>query len=177
MSEEKIKLVEYDPSWPEKFQRLKSIYVKFLGNLLLEVEHVGSTAIPGICAKPHLDIDLVIESYSSFEEVKDALAGLGYEYQGDFGIEGREAFRRKDEMVPWDGSNSKKYSHNLYVCPEDSRELKRHLAFRDHLREDEECRNRYDELKRRLARKHRDDREAYTEGKTKFIERVLEEII
>ena len=177
MSEGKIELVEYNPAWAEHFQRLKNIYVDSLGDLLLEVEHVGSTAVPGICAKPHLDIDLVIESYSSFQEVNEALADLGYEHQGDFGVQGREAFRRKDEMVPWDGSNSRKYSHNLYVCPKDSRELKRHLAFRDHLLGTEECRKRYAELKRRLAKKHRDDREAYTEGKTKFIERVLEEIM
>jgi len=177
MSEEKIKLVEYDPAWEEKFQRLKSIYVKSLGDLLLEVEHVGSTAVPGLCAKPHLDIDLVIEDYTSFQEVEEALAELGYEYRGDLGIEGRESFKRKDEKVPWNGSNSREYSHHLYVCPRNSRELKRHLAFRDHLLKDEECRKRYAELKRRLAKKYRDDREAYTEGKTKFIERVLEEIM
>ncbi len=177
MSEEKIKLVDYDPSWKENFQRLKSIYLESLGDLLIKVEHVGSTAVPGLCAKPHLDVDLVIEDYSSFEEVIHALAELGYEYQGDFGIEGREAFKRKDEKVPWNGSNTREYSHNLYVCPKDSRELRRHLTFRDHLRENEECRKRYADLKRRLARKYQDDREAYTEGKTKFIERVLEEIL
>ncbi len=177
MNEDKIKLMEYDPAWAENFERLKSIYLESLGDLLIKVEHVGSTAVPGLCAKPHLDIDLVIESYSYFEEAVDTLAELGYEYKGDFGIEGREAFKRKDEKVPWDGSNSREYSHNLYVCPKDSRELKRHLAFRDHLLENEECRKRYAELKKRLAKKYRDDREAYTEGKTKFIERVLEEIM
>ncbi|MFW6064326.1 MAG: GrpB family protein [Candidatus Natronoplasma sp.] len=177
MSEEKIKLVEYDPAWLENFERLKSIYLESLGDKLIKVEHVGSTAVPGLCAKPQLDIDLVIEDYSSFEDVIHALAELGYEYQGDFGIEGREAFGREDRLAPWDGSNSRKQSHNLYVCPKNSRELRRHLAFRDRLREDEECRKRYADLKRRLVRKYRDNREAYTEGKTKFIERVLEEIM
>ncbi|MBS3789945.1 MAG: GrpB family protein [Candidatus Thermoplasmatota archaeon] len=177
MSKKKIKLVEYDDSWAKNFRRLKNIYRDSLGDLLIEVEHVGSTAIPGLCAKPNLDIDLVIGSYSSFREVKDALFELGYEYEGDFGIEGREAFRRKDGKVPWDGSELREHPHNLYVCPEDSRELKRHLAFRDHLRENEESRKRYAELKRRLAKKYRDDRESYTEGKTKFIERVLEDIM
>jgi len=177
MSEEKIKLVDYDPAWAENFERLRSIYLESLGDLLIKVEHVGSTAVPELCAKPHLDIDLVIEDYSYLQEVIHGLAELGYEYQGDFGIEGREAFGREDRMVPWDRSSSRKQSHNLYVCPENSRELRRHLAFRDHLREDEECRKRYADLKRRLARKYRDDREAYTEGKTKFIERVLAEIM
>jgi len=177
MSQEKIKLVEYNPAWVENFQRLKSIYFEYLGDLLIKVEHVGSTAVPGLCAKPHLDIDLVIEDYSYLQDVIHTLAELGYEHQGDFGIEGREAFKRKDEKVPWDGSSSREYSHHLYVCPENSRELKRHLAFRDHLLKNEECRKRYADLKRRLARKYRDDREAYTEGKTKFIERVLEEIM
>ncbi len=177
MNKKNIKLVEYDPTWAENFQRLKSIYLESLGDLLIEVEHVGSTAVPGLCAKPHLDIDLVIENYSSFRDVIDVLGTLGYRYQGDFGIEGREAFKRKDEKVPWDGSDSREYSHHLYVCPKNSRELKRHLAFRDHLLENEECRKRYADLKRRLVKKYRDDREAYTEGKTKFIERVLEEIM
>ncbi|MEF8832387.1 MAG: GrpB family protein [Candidatus Thermoplasmatota archaeon] len=177
MSEVKIKLVEYDPTWAEDFQRLKGTYMDSLGDLLIGVEHVGSTAVPGLCAKPNLDIDLVIEDYSSFQKIIYALAELGYEYQSDFGIEGRESFRRKDEKVPWDGSNSREHPHNLYVCPQDSRELKRHLAFRDHLRENEDCLKRYGDLKRRLARKYSDDREAYTEGKTKFIERVLEEIM
>ncbi len=177
MKQKKIKVVDYDPDWKSEFKRLKSIYIEHLEDLIVRVEHVGSTAVPGLCAKPHLDIDLVIESYSFFSEVVDALARLGYEHQGDFGIQGREAFKRKDEKVPRDGSGSIEHSHNLYVCPKDSRELKRHIAFRDHLLEDEECRKRYSELKRKLAKKYRDDREAYTEGKSKFIERVLEEIM
>lgn len=172
-----VKISDYDPQWREEFDRLKVIYIDSLGDLLVETHHIGSTAVRDLCAKPVIDIDLVIESYSSFQEVKEVLYGLGYGYEGDYGIEGREAFRRKDEKVPWDGSELQKYPHNLYVCPEDSRELKRHLVFRDHLREDEESRRRYSELKRRLVRKHRDDRESYTEGKTKFIERVLEEIM
>lgn len=177
MIHEKIKISDYDPKWKKEFNKLKDIYIDSLDDLLVEVMHVGSTAIPGLCAKPVIDIDLVIESYSSFTEVKDGLENLGYEYKGNFGIEGRESFWREDKRVPRNGTNSRKHPHNLYVCPEDSRELKRHIAFRDYLREDERCRKRYADLKRELAKKHRDDREAYTRAKTKFIERVLEEII
>jgi len=177
MCEDMVKVVDYDATWIEDFKLLRNIYVNSLEDHLLRVEHVGSTAVPGLCAKPKIDIDLIIEDYSCFPEVIDELDELGYEYQGDFGIEGRESFKRKDEIVPWNGISSVKPPHNLYVCPEDSRELERHLAFRDHLREDDRTRKRYAELKRRLAVEHRDDREAYTEGKTKFIERVLQKIM
>ncbi len=171
---EKLRVVDHDPKWADIFKKLKDIYLEHLKDWVVEVEHVGSTAVPDLCAKPCIDIDIVIEDYSSFPDVKRKLSELGYDYEGDLGIEGREAFKRKDKNVPWDGSGSEKYDHNLYVCPENSRELERHLELRDHLRDDQKSRKRYGRLKRRLAKEHKDDIVAYTEGKTKFIERILE---
>ncbi len=173
----KLKVIDYNPEWPNIFQELKDIFLENLKKSIVDVKHVGSTAVPGLCAKPNIDIDMVIKDYSDFSDIKRELSTLGYEYQGDFGIEGRESFKRKDRTVPWNGNRSEKYSHHLYVCPEDSRELERHLEFRDYLRENPDSKKRYGDLKRKLAREHKDDLMAYTEGKTKFIERVLEEII
>jgi len=172
----KLKVVDHDPEWDMIFQDLKETYLEHLDNLILDVEHVGSTAVPGLCAKPCLDIDLVIEDYSELQEIIDRLSDLGYRYQGDLGITGREAFRRIDDMVPWDGTKSKMMDHHLYVCPKDSKELKRHIAFRDSLKDDPELKEEYCNLKKALVSKYRRDRAAYTEAKTKFIERVLERI-
>ncbi len=172
----KLKIVDHEPEWHTVFQDLKEIYLKHLDDLIVDVEHVGSTAIPGLCAKPCLDIDLVIEDYSDFQAVIDGLSDLGYRHQGDLGISGREAFKRIDNKVPWDSTESKKMDHHLYVCPKGSDELKRHIAFRDHLKENPELKEEYGKLKKRLVSKYRRDRQAYTEAKTKFIERVLEKI-
>ncbi len=175
-NEDKIEIVRYRSEWKDWFEILSNIYIENLGDLVEKTEHVGSTAVEGMWAKPLIDIDLVIEDYAKFSEVKKKLFELGYDHEGDYGIEGREAFRRKDKKVPWDNTGRIKHEHNLYVCPKDSRELKRHISFRDHLKKNEKCRNEYNRLKKELARKYRFDREAYTEGKTKFIERILENI-
>ncbi len=172
----KLKIVDHDPRWQIIFQDLKEIYQEHLGDMILGVEHVGSTAVPGLCAKPCLDVDVVIEDYSKFQAVKERLSEIGYRHQGDLGITGREAFKRVDEKVPWDGSNSKKMAHHLYVCPKNSEELERHIAFRDYLKENSDIKKEYGELKKRLVSKYRRDRAAYTEAKTKFIETLLERI-
>jgi len=172
----KLKVVEHDPEWHSVFQDLKETYISHLNDLIVEVEHVGSTAVPELCAKPCIDIDVVIEDYSAFSKVTEALSDLGYRHQGDLGINGREAFKRIDDKVPWDGTDSITMDHHLYVCPKDSKELKRHIAFRDHLKEDPDLKREYGELKKRLVSKYRRDRAAYTEAKTKFIETVLERI-
>ncbi len=173
---QKLKVVDHDPEWHMIFQDLKETYLEHLDNLILDIEHVGSTAILGLCAKPCLDIDIVIEDYSDFSKLTEKLSNLGYRHQGDLGITGREAFKRIDDKVPWDGTDTKKMDHHLYVCPKDSKELKRHIAFRDHLKENPDLKKEYGELKKKLVSKYRRDRAAYTEAKTKFIERVLERI-
>lgn len=172
--EEDVVVVDYNPEWKEIFLSLKNIYLENLGDLVVDIEHVGSTAVPGLCAKPYIDIDLVIEDYSRLDETIEKLSELGYMHQGDLGIVEREAFFRSDEKVPWDGTDSEKHEHHLYVCSKNSRELKRHTALRDFLIEHPEERKEYSMLKKRLAGKYRKDRDAYTEGKTKFIENILD---
>jgi GrpB-like predicted nucleotidyltransferase (UPF0157 family) len=119
----------------------------------------------------------VIETAAHLPQVVQALAGLGYGHQGDLGIAGREAFQRLGDDVPRDGTSRSWAEHHLYVCPKNSPELRRHLAFRDALRADPAQAAAYGHLKRRLAQQFRDDRDVYCNGKTRFVEGVLRRVL
>lgn len=163
--DEPVRVVLHQPDWNRKFEALRTRLVSAIGDLVIRIEHVGSTAVPGLAAKPIIDLDLVIESSAQFPEVRNRLAQLGYVHIGDLGIAGREAFNHAT-----DGDMTR---HNLYVCSENAAELARHLRFRDRLIDDPELAAEYERLKIGLAERFRDDREGYTEGKTEFIERAL----
>jgi GrpB-like predicted nucleotidyltransferase (UPF0157 family) len=156
------------------FDDLRGVVGRALGNLAVTIEHVGSTAVPGLSAKPIIDFDVVIESAERLPEVVPILATLGYTHQGDLGIPSREAFDCQGSDVPRDGFGRMWQEHHLYVCSADSRELRRHLAFRDFLRANADQFSAYASLKRQLAQRFRDDRDAYCRGKTDFIEKMLE---
>lgn len=158
-----VVISDYDPAWRQQFDQLKKLFEPWVGHLLTRIEHVGSTSVPGLPAKPIIDLDLVIASQTDFEKTKSALAELGYLHRGDLGIAGREAFATPSNSIP----------HHLYVCAEDGEEFKRHIAFRDKLRCDQEVAGNYAELKKALAVKFRYDREAYTEAKSDFIQAQL----
>ena len=168
-----IEIVDYDPAWAEAFAGISRAVAAALGPLALRIEHVGSTAVPGLGAKPIIDLDVVIESTAVLPPVVEALETLGYTHEGDGGIAGREAFGREAATVPADGSGRAWPAHHLYVCPGDSEELRRHLRFRDYLRGHPEAAARYDALKRDLARRHANDIDAYVEGKSAFVEGIL----
>lgn len=161
-------LVDYDPSWVEQFDRIRLVLLNALVDDVERIEHVGSTSVPGLAAKPILDIDVVIESEAALAPVVARLSTLGYDHRGNLGVPGREAFRPREATEPktWP-------RHHLYVCWPDGRELPRHLAFRDWLRRHDKDRDRYANLKRDLAVQHRDDVEAYSEAKTAFVEEIL----
>src|SRR3974390_1457583 len=118
---EPVIIVKYDPGWPSLFEELRAPVLAALGDLVVTVEHVGSTAVPGLAAKPIIDMDVVVPTVSEIPEAIVRLAALGYIHRGDLGIPGREAF-----TAPAD-----KPRHHLYVCSPDSSELRRHLSFRD----------------------------------------------
>ena len=168
-----IEIVEYDPQWAKSFDELKNALTNVLGDLAIRAEHVGSTAVPGLAAKPIIDIDVVIESRDVLPKAIKVLSRVGYFHEGDLGIPGREAFKRSSPDVPKDGAGRSWPVHHLYLCDKDNRELQRHIAFRDFLRAHPEYVERYAQLKRLLARTHSEDREAYTEGKTQFIAGVM----
>ncbi|MDP3057919.1 MAG: GrpB family protein [bacterium] len=156
-------VMEYDATWPLMFSDISVRLANHLGNLHLRIEHIGSTAVAGLAAKPIIDIDVVYREHWQFEQIAHKLVELGYVYQGNLGIEGREAFTID---AP----------HHLYVCHETSVELMRHLAFRDYLRAHPPVASAYGAIKMELTDKYRYDREAYTIGKTHFITEVLEQV-
>jgi GrpB-like predicted nucleotidyltransferase (UPF0157 family) len=130
---------------------------------MVTVEHIGSTAVPGLAAKPVIDLDLVVPTAADIPAAITRLAALGYIHQGDLGIPGREAFI----------SPSQKPRHHLYACPLDSDELRRHRSFRDYLLTHPEAARDYGTLKRGAAIRFRDDRAAYVAAKSRFVEEVL----
>jgi GrpB-like predicted nucleotidyltransferase (UPF0157 family) len=172
-----IEVVPYDPEWERTFDALRRILRHALGEIGVGVEHVGSTAVPGLAAKPIVDLDVVIPSRESLPIAVLRLAAIGYRHQGDLGVSGREAFERDASDVPRDRRGSIWPPHHLYVCAADSPELRRHLLFRDWLRRHREAATGYGRLKRQLAETHRFDREGYTKAKSEFIEAVLREAV
>ena len=158
-----IVIADHDPRWPAVFAQLRDHVANALGSLATRIEHVGSTAVPGLAAKPIIDVDVVIATRDDLPAVIRRLHPFGYRHEGDLGVPGREAFTAPTGTPP----------HHLYVCAADSAALARHLAFRDLLRAHPDTAHAYGELKRSLARRLRGDRAAYTEAKTAFIEQAL----
>jgi GrpB-like predicted nucleotidyltransferase (UPF0157 family) len=156
-------VVEYDPAWPSLFEALAAPVRDAVGDLGAEVEHVGSTAVPGLAAKPVIDVDVVVRSPDDVPEAIERLRGLGYVHEGDLGIVGREAF------LPPPGA----VRHHLYVVVAGSAPHLEHIRFRDHLRAHPDAAAEYAELKRGLAQTHRADRDAYTAAKAGFVAATL----
>jgi len=158
-----ITIQHYDPIWPQQFETHRSRIAATLGDLAAAIEHVGSTSVPGLSAKPVIDIDVLLRSASDLALVINRLSSLGYDHRGNLGIAGREAFQAPSHDFP----------HHLYVCPPGSEEYKRHLAFRNYLRTHAEDAQAYDTLKHHLADKFRADRDSYTLAKSEFIAEIL----
>lgn len=171
-----IEISTYDEKWVKYFLLLEDVLKNTLGDLIIRIEHVGSTSVIGLGAKPILDIDVVIEDYSVFSTIIKGLEKIGYYHQEKWSFEGREAFGRKDTLVPWDGKNTNWIDHHLYVCNKDSKELAKHLAFRNYLRNNPVAVAEYEHLKRDLA-KRAIDRATYSEGKTKFVNKIFEKMM
>ena len=159
-----IIVMPYDPKWKSDFEKIKAEIEPVISDLILGVEHVGSTSVEGLSAKPIIDIDVIISDYLVFPEVVERLHALGYIYEGDLGIEGREAFRYENKPHLQE--------HHLYVCPENSKELHRHITFRNYLREHPEAAAEYGKVKEKAAKLYPDDIEKYLEYKSPCIKKI-----
>src|SRR5262245_50308839 len=157
-----VRLVPYDPRWPELFQVEAARIAATLAPLELALEHTGSTSVPGLIAKPVLDI---LAGYHHPVNLPALISGLqraSYVHRGTQGIPEREFFRRGDPR-----------SYHLHLTQVGSKFWADHLTFRDHLRTDSVLRDSYAELKSQLAARYPSDREAYIEGKGEFVRAVL----
>ena len=175
-------LSAYNPDWKDAFRELERVYRDTLGDLITRIEHVGSTAIVGIAAKPIIDIDLVMADYAMLPAISEKLTALGYRHNGDQGVPQREAFKSMDDSAPWTPENHSWMNHHLYLCPEDSRELWRHVAFRDYLNQHESARVEYERIKRDIEARSNGERKIYVQIKenegvcSTFVESVLKAV-
>jgi GrpB-like predicted nucleotidyltransferase (UPF0157 family) len=159
-----IEVVDYDPEWKRAFEELRARIWPRVEGFAVAIEHVGSTSVPGLAAKPVIDLDIVVAHDGDVQKTIDALAELGYKHRGNLGIEGREAFARPaDAAIP----------HNLYVCVEGAVAFRNHIAIRDYLRQNPEVAKEYGALKKELAEKFPDDIDSYIDGKTDFLVGIL----
>ncbi|MBT1704387.1 GrpB family protein [Chryseosolibacter indicus] len=170
-----ITIAQYSEQWPATFLQLRSVYETRLSGLMEGIEHVGSTSVPGLKAKPIIDIDIIASDENKLKKITSVLEKLGYQHLGDLGIEGREAFKRISVSVPLDGSGREWPEHNLYVCLQGSLSLLNHIRFRDYLRSHPAQAHAYGELKEKLASKFSEDINGYVEGKTSFIVEILKQ--
>ena len=167
MRTKKVLVLPYDTAWAEDFKAIKRELEIALGNLAIGIEHVGSTSVVGMSAKPCIDIDVVIEDYSVFERVCEALSDIGYIHEGDLGIKDREAYKYVDKPHL--------KNHHLYVCPKNSSELHRHLTFREYLKSNPEAIKKYSRTKEIAAMLYPDDIDKYIEYKSPCIEELYKE--
>jgi len=170
MRTKNVIVLPYDSSWSHEFEKIKVYLEKVLGDTILGIEHVGSTSIEGLAAKPIIDLDVIIESYNNFEEVKSGLESLGYYYEGDLGIKNRQAFTYDEN------EKTEFLTHHLYVCPKYSEELKRHLTFRNHMRIHKEDIIKYSQVKLEAAKLYPTDIDSYLEYKSPCIFEIYKKI-
>ncbi len=159
-----VEIAEYDPAWAAAYERERALIAGALGDLLLAIEHVGSTAVPGLGAKPVIDITVGVHRLADGEKCVRPMEGLGYEYRGDGEIPGRHYFRKFTRG---------KRTHHLNIVENGGDFWESHILFRDYLRGHPEEARQYYELKVRLAERFGTDRLGYNEAKTEFIESVL----
>ena len=159
-----IHIVEYDPCWKTRFNEFKDVLWPVVADYSIGFEHVGSTAVEGLAAKPIIDIDIVVSSMNALLKVIERLVPLGYVHQGELGIQGRHAFFQQENVSKL----------HLYVCLEGSLGLRNHLALRDYLHAHPSAVKEYSNLKKRLAQQYPNNIDCYVEGKTSFIAAILE---
>ncbi|MBI4977472.1 MAG: GrpB family protein [Spirochaetes bacterium] len=171
-------LSEYNSEWRVWFIRLAHVLRITLGEDIVTIEHVGSTAVPGMFAKPIIDIDIVIENDNVLPTIIRKLGALGYRHTGDQGIAGREVFKNIDAHVPYAEPPTEWINHHLYVCTKDNEELKRHIRFRNHLLDNADARNKYNEIKLSIIRDFgNDDRKVYQDAKNERATALINEIL
>jgi GrpB-like predicted nucleotidyltransferase (UPF0157 family) len=157
-------VVDYNPDWPRWFAEIRTRLEPYLADVPHVCEHVGSTAVPGLAAKPIIDIDVVVPSADLVPAAVTRIEAAGYRHEGDQGIAGREAFSLPADAVHY---------HHLYVVVDGNKAHRDHVLLRDHLRANAADRVRYAVRKRELAHLLTTDRTAYVSGKSALVEELI----
>lgn len=159
----RVQVCEYDPRWQQDFRRVRSdLREALVGVGVRDIEHVGSTAVPGLAAKPVIDVDIVVPA-DAVDAAIAALQRVGYVHLGEMGVPDRHAFE-----VPTSPRR------NVYVTVEGCVALRNHLAVRDALRTDAAARKAYGSLKMRLSEREWEDTDQYVSAKSAFLQRILQ---
>lgn len=159
-----VTVVDYDAEWPAQFAAERVRLAQAFGDDAVLIEHIGSTSVPGLSAKPIIDVVVAVRHLPLPVERVTAMEALGYEHLGEYGIAGRVYFRRR---------SPRPRTHHVHVYASGSDRIGDHLLLRDHLRAHPAEAARYAELKRKLASQHRDGA-AFQSGKSAFIAEMLE---
>ena len=164
MRTKKVIVVPYDSAWKADFEAIKKEIESAIGDFIIGIEHVGSTSVEGLSAKPCIDIDVIIQDYSIFDAVVRRLETIGYIHEGNLGIKDREAFKylNKPHLQ----------THHLYVCPQNSEELHRHMTFRNFLRSNPQAVKKYSLVKETAAMLFPHDIDQYIAYKSPCIEEL-----
>ena len=163
----KVIVTPYNKAWKTDFENIKRELEEALCELAIGIEHVGSTSVEGMSAKPCIDIDVIIRDYDVFDAVVKRLHAIGYEHEGNLGIRDREAFAYSDKPHL--------QKHHLYVCPQYSEELHRHITFRDFLGKSPKSVKKYSEIKEKAAKLFPNDIDRYMQYKAPCIEELYAE--
>jgi GrpB-like predicted nucleotidyltransferase (UPF0157 family) len=160
-----VELKNHNKEWKKLFAQEAKKISSQISNYIVDIQHIGSTAIPNIVAKPIIDIAVAINELSNIEQVVTLLEEGGYEYRGEQGIPDRHMFVKGNEECR---------THHIHVMVNTSYEWKKHILFRDYLRKNSSEAKQYSDLKKKLATKYEFDREKYTDGKEAFILGIIE---
>ena len=155
-----ITVLNYDPEWPLKYERERKAIAEILDGNGISIYHIGSTSVPGLAAKPIIDMMAVVRSLEKVDDARGKFSELGYEYLGEFGIAGRRYFRK--------GGDERTHQIHIFQA-DDWNNIERHLAFRDYMRTHEKERVEYAEIKTALAQRFPYDIDGYCDGKDAFV--------
>ena len=159
-----VKLKKHNSNWKELFDKERKRLFKEFPNVIIEISHGGSTAIPNISAKPIIDMFVAVESLKNVELIKEKLEKLGYQFYGQDEV---------SERVLYTKGKADMRTHHLHFVKNKSNEWKNHILLKEYYLQHPEIAKKYSELKVKLAKKYPSDRKAYTHGKDKFIKSVI----
>jgi GrpB-like predicted nucleotidyltransferase (UPF0157 family) len=155
----KVEVTTYNPQWVAMFEEEANKLREIFGSEIIEIHHIGSTSVPGLKAKPIIDIMPVVRDINRIDEFNAAMIAIGYEPKGENGISGRRYFQK--------GGDNR--THHVHIYESGNPEIERHLAFRDFLREHQDVAKTYGDLKEKLAKQFPYDIESYIKGKEQLV--------
>jgi GrpB-like predicted nucleotidyltransferase (UPF0157 family) len=164
LQRKKVRISSYNSEWKKIYKKEKELLFSVLGDQVLDIQHIGSTSVPGVKSKPIIDIVVVVKKIKDAENLIESVEKLGYEYKHEAGVRGRRFFVKGSE---------KNRTHYIHMVKLDGKQWKNLTNFREYLLEDKKNIKEYNELKESLAKEYKDDRDTYTKKKSIFISRAI----